>query len=72
MAKIREDLIGIVYVGEHVLKAGETVPEGVTVGDHVLAPESDSEPVEAEQEPTEEASEPEAPKRRPRTAKPKE
>ena len=39
MAKIREDLVGVVDAGEHALKAGDTVPDGVTVGDHVLAAE---------------------------------
>ena len=36
MAKIREDLVGAVHVDGHVLYAGDTVPDGVTVGDHVL------------------------------------
>lgn len=65
MAKIREDLIGVVHAGEYVLKAGETVPEGAVVGEHVLAPEETPEPVDEQQEP-------EAPKRRGRTPKPKE
>ncbi len=37
MAKIREDLAGVVSVGGLNLKAGDVVPDGVTVGDHVLA-----------------------------------
>ena len=72
MAKSREDLVGIVYVGEHVLKAGETVPEGVIVGDHVLVSEAVAEPADAERATASEEPEPEAPKRRPRTTKPKE
>lgn len=45
MAKIREDLVGVVDAGDVIgngrlaLKAGDTVPEGVVVGDHVLAEE---------------------------------
>ena len=38
MAKIREDLAGVVSVGGLNLRAGDVVPDGVTVGDHVLAP----------------------------------
>lgn len=34
--KIRADLEGVVYVGGHVLAAGDDVPAGVTVGDHLL------------------------------------
>lgn len=40
MAKIREDLIGVVSAGEYVLKPGDEVPSGVTVGSHVLAPDA--------------------------------
>jgi hypothetical protein len=69
MSKIREDLIGVVNVGEYVLKAGDTVPEGAVVGDHVLASEEATEPVEPQPEAE---AEPETPKRRPRTTKPKE
>ncbi len=36
MAKIRNDLVGAVHVDGHVLYAGDEVPDGVTVGDHVL------------------------------------
>ena len=50
MAKIREDLVGVVSVGGLNLKAGDVVPDGVTVGDHVLAPEEKPEP-EAEDKP---------------------
>lgn len=39
MAKIREDLVGVVSVGGLNLSAGDVVPDGVTVGDHVLAPQ---------------------------------
>ena len=45
MAKIREDLAGVVSVDGFNLSAGDEVPEGVTVGDHVLAQEK-AEPVE--------------------------
>lgn len=34
--KIREDLVGVVYVDGHVLQAGDEVPEGVEVGDHLF------------------------------------
>jgi hypothetical protein len=49
MAKIREDLVGVVDAGNVEgdgrlsLKAGETVPDGVVVGDHVLAEEKPAE-----------------------------
>lgn len=69
MSKIREDLIGVVHAGEYVLKAGDTVPEGAVVGDHVLAPEETSEPADGQPEAE---AEPEAPKRRTRNTKPKE
>lgn len=36
MAQIRKDLIGAVYVDGQALYAGDTVPAGATVGDHVL------------------------------------
>ena len=40
--KIRDDLDGVVYVhlsggGVACLTAGDTVPDGVTVGDHLIA-----------------------------------
>lgn len=41
MARIREDLVGVVSVGGLSLSAGAVVPAGVTVGAHVLAPEFD-------------------------------
>lgn len=41
MAKIREDLVGVVTVGEYVLRAGDDVPGDVTVGDHVLQAEAE-------------------------------
>ncbi|MDJ0010102.1 hypothetical protein [Gordonia alkanivorans] len=37
MAKIRDDLEGVVYVANVVLKAGDTIPDGVEVGDHLTA-----------------------------------
>lgn len=33
--KIRADLEGVVHVGDVVLAAGDTIPAGVTVGDHL-------------------------------------
>ena len=47
MARIREDLVGVVSVGGLSLPAGAVVPDGVTVGDHVLAPEPMREKPEA-------------------------
>lgn len=48
MATIREDLDGVTVVpggdGLIVLQAGDVVPEGVSVGDHLLEPEPESEP----------------------------
>lgn len=47
MAKIRKDLIGAVLVENPdggdpiVLVAGDKVPDGVKLGDHVLAPKSE-------------------------------
>lgn len=35
--KIRDDLTGVVYAGGSVLVAGDDVPAGVKVGDHLLA-----------------------------------
>lgn len=44
MAKIRDDLEGVVWFdvdGKKVkLAAGDTVPEGIEVGDHLLSGES--------------------------------
>lgn len=38
MSKIREDLDGVVYLPDgRKLSAGDTVPEGVELGEHVLA-----------------------------------
>ncbi|MGX9346636.1 hypothetical protein [Microbacterium sp. KNMS] len=56
MAKIRDDFEGItiVRVGtvDKILKAGDKVPKGVTVGDHLLAPKgTDAEPAQEPQEP---------------------
>lgn len=53
MVKIRADLMGVVHVYSNgadakVLKAGDEVPEGYVVGDHLLdepaEPEGDGEP----------------------------
>lgn len=44
MAKIREDLDGVVRVGSLTLRADDVVPEGVRVGAHLT---EDAEPVEA-------------------------
>ena len=45
--KIRKDLVGVVFVATEngspiMLKAGDEVPEGVTVGDHLTV---DDEPI---------------------------
>lgn len=41
MAKIRDDLAGSVLVSNGAfLHAGDEVPEGVTVGDHLIAAEA--------------------------------
>ena len=37
--RIRSDLVGVVHVDGAVLAAGDEVPEGVTVGDHLVAAE---------------------------------
>ena len=68
MAKIREDLVGVVSVGGLNLKAGDVVPDGVTVGDHVLAPQEKpkAEPVQTND--GDEVEKP-APKRRGRPRK---
>lgn len=39
MAKIREDLCGVVYADGQYLRAGETVPSGVKVDKSLLAVE---------------------------------
>lgn len=64
MAKIRDDLVGVVSVGGLNLGAGDVVPDGVTVGDHVLAQEKAEKPAEPQQEPTDGEPEAEKPKRR--------
>lgn len=38
MAKIISTLNGVVYVGGKVLRAGDDVPAGVKVGEHLLEP----------------------------------
>lgn len=49
MAKIRDDLEGVVYLeieGDRVmLRAGDTIPDGVEVGDHLVAVPSQSFPL---------------------------
>ena len=35
--KIRDDLTGVVYAGGSVLVAGDDVPAGVKIGDHLIA-----------------------------------
>lgn len=46
MSKIRDDLEGVIIIvtdaGPLVLRAGDEVPEGVTVGGHVLSDEGES------------------------------
>lgn len=37
MAKIIKDLVGVVYVDDLVLRAGDDIPESVAVGDHLVA-----------------------------------
>lgn len=34
--KIRDDLEGVVHVDGKVLAAGDTIPDGVEVGDHLI------------------------------------
>lgn len=36
MARIRTDFDGVVTVGSHVLRAGDTIPKGVRVGAHLV------------------------------------
>lgn len=39
-SKIRDDLVGVVHLPDgRVLKAGDEVPEGVEVGDHLIKDE---------------------------------
>jgi len=40
--RIRSDLVGVVYVESLVLRAGDTIPDGVTVGDHLLEPDGEA------------------------------
>lgn len=35
MAKIRKDVVGVVHAGGIVLRAGDTIPDGVRVGGHL-------------------------------------
>ena len=46
--RIRSDLVGVVYVESLVLRAGDTIPDGVTVGDHLLEPEAGPEDPESD------------------------
>lgn len=36
MAKIRDDLVGVVHVDGVVLQAGDTIPRGASVGGHLV------------------------------------
>lgn len=45
--KIRDDLVGVVYVDGNVLQAGDEVPEGVELGDHLF----DEAPAESAKKP---------------------
>lgn len=38
--KIRADLEGVVHVGNVVLAAGDTIPDGVVVGEHLIEKEA--------------------------------
>lgn len=38
--KIRTDLEGVVHVGDLVLAAGDTIPDGASVGDHLIEKEA--------------------------------
>ncbi len=38
--KIRTDLEGVVHVGGLVLAAGDTIPDGAVVGDHLIEKEA--------------------------------
>jgi len=42
--RIRSDLVGVVYVESLVLRAGDTIPDGVTVGDHLFEPDGSEAP----------------------------
>lgn len=46
MAKIREDFEGAVHVDGFVLVAGDDVPEGVRVGEHLTGVEPEPAPAE--------------------------
>lgn len=35
MATIRKNLVGVIHVDGHVLRAGDTIPAGITLGEHV-------------------------------------
>lgn len=40
--RVRSDLVGVVHVSGMVLAAGDTIPDGVSLGDHLII-ESDGE-----------------------------
>lgn len=55
MAKIRDDLFGVVHVhvksGTIVLEAGDTVPRGAKVGKHLTEVEEEATPAGAQEVP---------------------
>ncbi|QSM04164.1 head-to-tail adaptor [Mycobacterium phage prophiGD51-2] len=56
MARIRDDLVGSVFLGDGVvLFAGDTVPRGATVGEHLLAEEKPARKAKAPAKTTETA-----------------
>ncbi|MCS4278030.1 hypothetical protein M2390_003250, partial [Mycetocola sp. BIGb0189] len=46
MSRIRLDLVGAVWVDGVALLAGDEVPEGAVVGEHVVEPKGETEAVE--------------------------
>ncbi|WP_030143876.1 hypothetical protein [Mycetocola saprophilus] len=46
MSRIRLDLVGAVWIDGVALLAGDEVPEGAVVGEHVVEPEGETETVE--------------------------
>ncbi|BBZ65814.1 hypothetical protein MINS_12430 [Mycolicibacterium insubricum] len=58
MTAIRSDLVGVVFVnvpgvGMTQLQAGDTIPDGAVVGDHLTDPNEPTEDNPTEDEPTE-------------------
>lgn len=45
MAKLRDDLVGVVHIGGGVYAAGDEVPDGAVVSGGLLAPEPVAQPV---------------------------